>query len=109
MSPPLHPVWRDYRNRQRAALLAVGGLAAARLLGVMLDPWAGVALLAASASSTACVAAAVWFASFRCPFCGKHFHWTWLVGNPFSARCLHCGFEKLRDPEAARAYVPRAR
>jgi hypothetical protein len=106
MVPPLHPVWRDYRTRQRAVVLAAASLAGARLATLGSSAWLGVAPAATAASATACVAAVMWFARFRCPFCANHFHWTWLVSNPFAARCLHCGFEKLRDPEAGRAYAP---
>jgi hypothetical protein len=60
-----------------------------------------------SAWSTSFVAAITWFAAFRCPHCRRHFHWTWIVANPLSRACLHCGFEKWRDPDAARAYRRR--
>ena len=106
MAPSLHPVWRDYRTRQRAVVIAALAVAAARLAAHASGSWAAIAPLATAAAATACVAAVVWFAMFRCPFCANHFHWTWLVSNPFARRCLHCGFEKLRDPEAARAYAP---
>ncbi len=106
MAPPLHPVWRDYRARQCAVVTAAATLAGTRLASLGSSAWASIVPLATAASATACVAAVVWFAQFRCPFCAKHFHWTWLVSNPFAARCLHCGFEKLRDPDAGHAYAP---
>jgi len=68
-------------------------------------PWTNgsrVFLLALSATSL--VAAVVWFAGFRCPYCRRPFHWTWLIANPLSRECLHCGFAKWRDPHAARHY-----
>jgi hypothetical protein len=58
--------------------------------------------------ATVAVSAVVRFASFRCPYCTQPFHWTWIVANPFSRTCLHCGFAKWRDPDAARAYGARA-
>ncbi len=106
MAPPLHPVWRDYRTRQSAVILATASLAGTRLASLGPNSWVGFVQFATAASAAACVAAVVWFAGFRCPFCANHFHWTWLVSNPFAARCLHCGFEKLRDPDAGRAYAP---
>ena len=111
MSPPLHRAWRDYRNRQRAVLLALAGyLPLVRGAGAALRAWTGDPTperILAAAWWTACVAAVVWFGSFRCPFCALPFHWTWLVSNPFSRRCLHCGFEKRRDPDAAGVYAGR--
>ena len=106
MAPPLHPVWRNHRTRRWTVVAAAALLAGARIAAPSSGSWAGIAPVALAASATACVAAVVWFASFRCPFCANHFHWTWLVSNPFAARCLHCGFEKLRDPDAGRAYAP---
>jgi Zn ribbon nucleic-acid-binding protein len=100
----LHPAWREYRRRLRA-LVASCAATAAIAWGVS-APGDEVAELVRrvllSAALTACVAAVVWFAGFRCPYCGQHFHWTWWVSNPFARRCLHCGFEKWRDPHAAR-------
>jgi Zn ribbon nucleic-acid-binding protein len=106
----LAAVWRDYRNRRRsllAALAAAPILAATTTLGLPSVPAQASAhhvLLATWATSL--VAAVVWFARFRCPHCAERFHWTWLVANPFSRECLHCGFEKWRDPHGGRAYAP---
>jgi Zn ribbon nucleic-acid-binding protein len=108
MSFGLHPVWRDYRNRRRLllALAAVVPLFAA--LGAApasaSSSAAAFAQVLLSVWATGFVAAIFWFAGFRCPFCSQHFHWTWIVANPFSGECLHCGFKKWRDPHAARAY-----
>lgn len=111
MTSSLPPVWRDYRTRRR--------LFAAVSVGVVpILTWAAKALPEPTFSDatahvllagwiTAFVGAAVWFASFRCPFCGDHFHWTLLVANPFSDECLHCGFRRWRDPHAARAFARR--
>lgn len=106
MASTLHAVWRDHRTRWWTVVAAAALLAGARIAALSCGAWAEIAPVATAASATACLAAVVWFASFRCPFCANHFHWTWLVSNPFAARCLHCGFEKLRDPEAGRAYRP---
>lgn len=105
MPPPLHPAWRDHRTRRWTVAIAAASLAAARVAALS-GSWAAVAPLATAASGAALIAAVVWFAGFRCPFCANHFHWTWLFSDPFAARCLHCGFERLRDPDAGRAYVP---
>jgi hypothetical protein len=100
----LHPAWREYRRRVRALLASCAVTAV--VAGLVSAPGEPAGQLARrvllSAGLTACVAAVVWFACFRCPFCGRHFHWTWWVSNPFARRCLHCGFEKWRDPHAAR-------
>jgi Zn ribbon nucleic-acid-binding protein len=111
MTSPLHPVWRDYRTRRRVLVAVIVGL-------VPVLTRAGTALrgltggdaahhLLASAWITGAVAAAWWFAAFRCPFCRNPFHWTLWVANPFSGECLHCGFRKWRDPHAARALTQR--
>ena len=110
MSLELPPSWRDYRNRRRSLLAILAGVpllwgAGAWLAGVDGAGEAMPALL--SAWTTSFVAAAVWFAAFRCPSCSRPFHWTWLVANPLARACLHCGFAKWRDPHAARAYVRR--
>jgi Zn ribbon nucleic-acid-binding protein len=111
MTDELPAVWRDYRTRQRVAVgVLLSYLPLVRWLGAALDGLARDGrphLILASAWLTASVAAVAWFASFRCPFCAKHFHWTWWVSNPFSPRCLHCGFRRWRDPEAARIYTRR--
>lgn len=111
MTSTLAPVWRDYRTRRRV-------LAAAVVAAVPALAWSTKALPELTGSTapghvllaawlTALVGAAAWFASFRCPFCGDPFHWTLWVANPFSDRCLHCGFRRWRDPQAARAFARR--
>ncbi len=110
MSSGLHPVWRDYRTRRRALLAILAVIPILAGAGVSMpgaSPMDGPTSLLFSAWITSFVAGAAWFASFRCPFCSRHFHWTWLVANPLSDECLHCGFEKWRDPHAARAYGRR--
>jgi hypothetical protein len=104
--PGLHPAWREYRRRVRA-LLGAGG--ATLVVAAAVAAFAPAGELAAllrrallSAGLTACVAALAWLAGFRCPFCGRPFHWTWWISNPLARRCLHCGFEKWRDPCSAR-------
>jgi hypothetical protein len=102
----LHPAWREYRRRLRALLAACAGAAAigagyACALGGS-APGELPRRVLLSAALTACAAAGIWFARFRCPSCARHFHWTWWVSNPFARRCLHCGFEKWRDPRAGR-------
>ncbi|WP_242332925.1 MULTISPECIES: hypothetical protein [Anaeromyxobacter] len=111
MSSSLSPVWRDYRARRRVLAAAIVGFApvlgwATRLLPELSgSATPGHVLLAAWITASA--GAAIRFASFRCPFCGCHFHWTIWVANPFSDACLHCGFRKWRDPHAARAFARR--
>lgn len=111
MSSSLPPVWRDYRIRRRL-------LAAAALPAVPVLAWSSRALphlggsdapghVLLAAWITALVGAAIWFASFRCPFCGDPFHWTLWIANPFSDECLHCGFKRWRDPHAARELARR--
>jgi Zn ribbon nucleic-acid-binding protein len=111
MTSSLPPVWRDYRSRRRLFAAAIVGF-------VPVLAWSTKALPELTASDapghvllaawiTAFVGAAVRFASFRCPFCGDHFHWTLWVANPFSDECLHCGFRRWRDPHAARAFARR--
>jgi hypothetical protein len=111
MRPPLAPSWRDYRTRLAALIAALvglvlgvgGALAAIRDLTGSDAP----GHLLASAWITGSVAALVWYAMFPCPYCGKCFHWTLWIANPISRVCLHCGFEKWRDPHAARELTPR--
>ncbi|HEX9398848.1 MAG TPA: hypothetical protein VF912_01965 [Anaeromyxobacter sp.] len=112
MTPPLAPAWLDYRKRLGALVAAVVGLAlgAGGALSALRD-LAGSDTpgnLLASAWITGSVAALGWFAAFRCPFCGERFHWTLWVANPIARACLHCGFEKWRDPHAARALARAA-
>jgi Zn ribbon nucleic-acid-binding protein len=103
----LAPVWLDYRNRLGALVVAIVGFvlwldgldeAARRVLG-----GDGPVHLLEAGWTTGAIAALVWYAAFRCPFCAKHFHWTLWVVNPVADACLHCGFRKWRDPHAARA------
>ncbi len=111
MSSSLSPVWRNYRTRRRLFAVALLGLPAVlagwtNRLPELTGSGAMVHVLLA-AWITGFVATAVWFASFRCPFCGEHFHWTLWVADPLSDECLHCGFRKWRDPHAARAFARR--
>ena len=110
MTSELHVAWRDYRNRRRllvAILVLVPVVAAAGLsLGAVRAVLDARHLLLA-AWATCLVAALFRFADFRCPYCSRHFHWTWIDANPLSDECLHCGFEKWRDPHAARIYGGR--
>jgi Zn ribbon nucleic-acid-binding protein len=103
----LAPVWRDYRNRLAALVIGIVGLVlwadgADGFLGDLLTGDAALHALAA-AWITGTAGALVWLAAFRCPYCGKCFHWTLWVANPIADHCLHCGFQKWRDPHAARA------
>jgi hypothetical protein len=109
--PNLAPVWRDFRNRLCALVVAIAGLvlwadgvdAVLREVGVR----DSLVILLEAAWATGSFGALVWFAAFRCPFCGKCFHWTLWTANPVARTCLHCGFQKWRDPHAARALTPR--
>jgi hypothetical protein len=109
--PKLAPPWIDYRSRLALLLVAIVGLVLwADGIDVLLGDLAvgDVALHAlAAAWLTGTVAAVIRYAAFRCPFCGERFHWTLWVANPIARHCLHCGFEKWRDPGAARALSPR--
>jgi Zn ribbon nucleic-acid-binding protein len=102
----LAPVWRDYRNR--LALLVVAILGLVLWAGGLGDAAGGAAGLEGPlhAAAAAWVTGSVWaflrFAAFRCPSCGERFHWTLWFANPIAAHCLHCGFAKWRDPDAAR-------
>jgi hypothetical protein len=103
--PALAPVWLDYRNRLAALVAAMVGLVlwaggADVLLRGVLDQTALNAV--AAAWVTGSLAAVGWLGAFRCPFCGKPFHWDLWVANPIARQCLHCGFERWRDPDAAR-------
>jgi hypothetical protein len=107
----LSPAWRDYRNRLAALVIASVGLVlwadgADALLGEVLGSDTFVHALAA-AWITATAGALVWYGAFPCPFCGRCFHWTLWVANPIADRCLHCGFRKWRDPDAARVLSRR--
>ena len=111
MRPVLAPAWLDYRNRLAAVVAAIVGLVlwlggGDALLRAVLGETALNAL--AAAWLTGSLAALGWLAAFRCPFCGEHFHWDLWVANPVTRQCLHCGFERWRDPEAARALRRRS-
>jgi Zn ribbon nucleic-acid-binding protein len=110
MPPPLAPAWLDYRTRLGVLLLAVVGLVlGAAGLSTALASLAGdetPANLLAAAWITGSVAALGWYAAFRCPHCAQPFHWTLWIANPVARACLHCGFAKWRDPDAARALAP---
>ncbi len=106
MRPKLAPAWVNYRNRVGLLLLAIVGLVLwADGIGPILHELLGDGPLSALAAAwaTLTVGAVVWYAAFPCPFCGACFHWTLWVANPLADRCLHCGFQKWRDPHAARA------
>ncbi len=104
MSVGLPAAWRDYRNRRRSLLAAVGIAPMLAAAGESAPGANGTHVFLLALSATSLVAAAVWFAGFRCPYCKLPFHWTWLIANPLSRQCLHCGFAKWRDPHAARHY-----
>ena len=108
MSMGLPAVWRDYRNRRRWLLAAVAVAPIVAAAGESAPGTLGSHVTLLALSATSLVAAVVWFAGFRCPHCKRPFHWTWLIANPLSRECLHCGFAKWRDPHAARNYAPRA-
>jgi Zn ribbon nucleic-acid-binding protein len=109
--PKLAPAWIDYRSRLAFLLVVLVGLVLwADGVDVLLrDLSVGDAALHALAAAwlTATAAAVIRYAAVRCPFCGGHFHWTLWVVNPIAHRCLHCGFQKWRDPDAARVLSPR--
>lgn len=105
MSVGLAPEWRDYRNRRRLvlgtlAVIPMLAVAAPALFAVGVNDVSAHVLLASCATSL--VAGVGRFAAFRCPYCTRPFHWTWIVANPLSRECLHCGFAKWRDPHGAR-------
>lgn len=105
MRPDLAPAWLDYRNRLAALVAAIVGLVLwAGGADAPLRAALGEAALngLAAAWITGSVAALGWLAAFRCPFCGKCFHWDLWIANPVARACLHCGFERWRDPDAAR-------
>ena len=90
----LAPAWRDYRNRLAAVVAAIVGLV------LYLD--GGDALLRDLLVTDGLVDGA-----FPCPWCRASFHWTLWDVNPIADRCLHCGFRKWRDPDAARVLTRR--
>lgn len=104
-------MWRDYRTRRRllagVVLTVVPVLAWSQKALPQLTGSAAPGHVLLAAWITAFTGAVAWFAAFRCPFCGDHFHWTVWVANPFSDGCLHCGFRRWRDPHAARALARR--
>lgn len=105
MSMGLAPVWRGYRKRRRCllgALTLAPCLAAAKVAAPAFRGGELSVHLVLAAVATAVVGSVVWFAGFQCPYCARPFHWTWIAANPLSRTCLHCGFEKWRDPHAAR-------
>jgi Zn ribbon nucleic-acid-binding protein len=108
---PLAPAWRDYRNRLAALVIAIAGLVlwADGADGFLADALGGGALLSAAAAGwlTFAAGALVWYGAFPCPYCGACFHFTLWVANPIADRCLHCGFLKWRDPDAARVLSAR--
>jgi Zn ribbon nucleic-acid-binding protein len=110
MSVDLPAVWRDYRNRRRllVAAVAIAPLLAAAGASELATGGGHLSRSLLALSATSLVAASGWFAGFRCPYCRRPFHWTWLIANPLSHECLHCGFAKWRDPHAARSYGRRA-
>lgn len=105
MDAGLAPEWRDYRKRCRLVLATVAVFPMMAVAGpalFALEHWDVPARLLLALCATSLIAAVAWFAGFRCPFCTRPFHWTWLVANPLSRECLHCGFAKWRDPHGAR-------
>ena len=46
-----------------------------------------------------CVAAGVWWQSFRCPRCGRGFRANWIMRNGFARRCIHCGLPAGAAPD----------
>jgi hypothetical protein len=109
--PKLAPAWRDYLTRLAAVVVGLVGLvlwvAGARgLLGGLFASDAPLDALAA-AWLTGWLWALGRLALFPCPYCGKWFHMTWWSVNPVTTACLHCGFAKWRDPDAARVLSRR--
>lgn len=105
MPSALAPAWIDYRNRLAALVLAIVGIVLWFAgLGAALGALASAAVVHAiqAAWLTGSLAVAGWLAAFRCPSCGHHFHWNLWLANPIAAACLHCGFEKWRDPRPVR-------
>jgi hypothetical protein len=108
--PKLAPAWLDYRRRLAVLVVAVVGLVLwAGGVGTLGLPLASDAALDALAAAwlTGSAWALVRLALFPCPYCGKWFHMTTWIANPIAAECLHCGFAKWRDPDAARALTRR--
>jgi hypothetical protein len=108
--PKLAPAWLDYRARLTVLVVGVVGLVVwvggIDSLGARFASEAALDALAA-AWLTGCVGALVRLALFPCPYCGKWFHMTTWNANPITSECLHCGFAKWRDPDAARAFTRR--
>ena len=107
----LAPAWRDYRNRLAVVLAAVVGLVLWMdgADSLVQDVLASDTLVHAAQAAwlTLATGAAVWYGAFRCPWCGQRFHLTLWDVNPIASRCLHCGFVKWRDPDAARVLSRR--
>jgi hypothetical protein len=99
----MDPVWDEYKRRRRAFRLAL------LLMPLWIVPGAVIRYILIRCGLDARLAffsvvlfppylnlvVAYWrWMSWNCPRCGRRFFHTWIYGNPFSNRCVHCGLMK---------------
>jgi hypothetical protein len=92
--------WAEYKRRRRAFWLAlclaplwiIPGALISSLLVVAGLGYKWVTFLAVALPPLVSIEVAYtrWI-RWRCPRCGKPFHFGWLYGNALSRRCIHCG------------------
>jgi len=90
--------WTDLRKRRNILwIIFFAWLPLAGLVAALSRTWLKAPVLAVAAAVVwlvAYAASAWWFASFKCPRCGRRFHVKGWWQNPFANRCLHCGLPK---------------
>ena len=96
-APHLTSAWDDYRNRRRWFFgVWIGGFL---LLGALIKLFGNVIFVLAPVWMLAFVVVAWRLSAFRCPRCGRLFFSTWIQGDLFAQRCLHCGLSKWEASE----------
>lgn len=99
----MDPAWDEYRRRRRAFWLAIplaivwfvlGSLVCDVLVRYGFNGTLTWFLIAALPAQGYLMVSALRRSLWPCPRCGRPFHCTWLYGNWFVRRCVHCGLPK---------------
>lgn len=97
--------WAEHRKRQRWAFAFLLTFVPAMLLfGAIPQELGGSGAFGALTAMVwlpAILVSGLRLACWRCPRCGRFFHWSWLATSPLNSRCLHCGLVKNASADEA--------
>jgi hypothetical protein len=107
--------WDEYKRRRRAFRLALllaplwlgpGAVIRYFLISYGLDVDVAFFLAVVLPPMLAIVVTHIRRTFWPCARCGHPFHVSWLYGNPFSRRCVHCRLPLWADPSGPNVREP---